>query len=160
MPVENPILSVLYKGPNTVLSVMSQPKIVLDTNIWVAAFRSRHGASAKLISLIGRDHFRFVTSVPLVLEYEEVFLRQQRHINLDVVKVKKLLDLICALSEHQSIYYLWRPSEPDHDDAHVLELAVAAKCDYIVTYNKRDFSRAASFGIGVVSAAEFLQTMG
>ncbi len=138
---------------------MGQPKIVLDTNIWVAAFRSKHGASARLISLIGRDNFRFVTSVPLVFEYEEVFLRQQEHMNLDESKVHKLLDLICALSEHQSIYYLWRPSEPDHDDAHVLELAVAAKCEYIVTYNKRDFSRAASFDISVVTAAEFLHTM-
>ena len=138
---------------------MVQPKIVLDTNIWVAALRSKHGASARLISLIGLDQFRFVTSVPIVLEYEEVFLRQQKEMNLDRDGVNQLLDLICALSEHQSIYYLWRPSEPDHDDAHVLELAVAAKCDYIVTYNKRDFSRAASFGIGVVTAAEFLNIL-
>ncbi len=138
---------------------MSQPKIVLDTNIWVAAFRSKHGASAKVVSLIGQDSFRLVTSVPLVLEYEEVFLRQQKEMNLNKDAVNQLLDLICALSEHQSIYFLWRPTEPDGDDAHVLELAVAAKCNYIVTYNKRDFSGAASFGIDVVTAAEFLKTM-
>lgn len=79
--------------------------------------------------------------------------------NLTKKKVNQLLDLICALSEHQSIYFLWRPTEPDGDDAHVLELAVAAKCDYIITYNKRDFSQAASFGIEVVTAAEFLKTI-
>ncbi len=138
---------------------MSLPKIVLDTNIWVAAFRSRHGASAKVVSLLGRDRFRLVTSVPLVLEYEEVFLRQRKEMNLTKGKANQLLDLICALSEHQSIYFLWRPTQPDGDDAHVLELAVAAKCDYIVTYNKRDFSGAASFGVGVVTAAEFLKTL-
>ena len=46
--------------------------------------------------------------------------------------------------------------EPDGDDAHVLELAVAAKCDYIVTYNKRDFTQAAQFGVEIKNAAEFL----
>ncbi|MEM8484641.1 MAG: putative toxin-antitoxin system toxin component, PIN family [Bacteroidota bacterium] len=135
-------------------------RIVLDTNIWVSAFRSKHGASAKLISLIGGNHFSIVTSVPLVLEYEEVFFRQRGQMNLDKAKIDHLLDLICALSDHQRIYYLWRPTEPDGDDAHVLELAVAAKCDYIITYNKRDFTQAASFGIEVVTAAEFLQKLG
>ena len=132
-------------------------KIVLDTNVWVAAFRSKHGASSKLISLIRTGRFQMYTSVPLVLEYEEVFLKHQKEMNLDLASLNKLLDLICALSEHQQIFYLWRPLEPDEDDAHVLELAVAAKCDTIVTFNKRDFIRAHSFGINVSTPAEFLQ---
>ena len=135
---------------------MAQPKIVLDTNIWVAAFRSKYGASAKLISLLGTGRFDLAISVPLILEYEEVFLKQQEAMNLNPDKIDKLLDLICALGEHQKIYYLWRPLEPDGDDAHVLELAVAAKCDYIVKYNKRDFTQAAQFGVEIKNAAEFL----
>lgn len=132
-------------------------KIVLDTNVWVAAFRSKQGASSKLISLIRTGRFQMYTSVPLVLEYEEVFLKHQKEMNLDLASINKLLDLICALSEHQQIFYLWRPLEPDEDDAHVLELAVAAKCDTIVTFNKRDFTRAQSFGISVSTPAEFIQ---
>lgn len=132
-------------------------KIVLDTNVWVAAFRSKQGASSKLISLIRTGRFQMYTSVPLVLEYEEVFLKHQKEMNLYIASINKLLDLICALSEHQQIFYLWRPLEPDEDDAHVLELAVAAKCDTIVTFNKRDFTRAQSFGISVSTPAEFIQ---
>lgn len=132
-------------------------KIVLDTNVWVAAFRSKQGASSKLISLIRTGRFQMYTSVPLVLEYEEVFLKHQKEMNLYIASINKLLDLICALSEHQQIFYLWRPLEPDEDDAHVLELAVAAKCDTIVTFNKRDFTRAQGFGISVSTPAEFIQ---
>ena len=42
----------------------------------------------------------------------------------------------------------------------VLELAVAARCDSIVTYNQRDFSGADKFGIRVMDARTFLQEIG
>jgi predicted nucleic acid-binding protein len=42
----------------------------------------------------------------------------------------------------------------------VLELAVAAGCDAIVTHNRRDFGPARQFGVRVLSPAEFLQEIG
>jgi predicted nucleic acid-binding protein len=42
----------------------------------------------------------------------------------------------------------------------VLELAVAGECDFIVTYNQRDFIGAKEFGIGVLTPKEFLQRIG
>jgi predicted nucleic acid-binding protein len=42
----------------------------------------------------------------------------------------------------------------------VLELAVAAQCDYIITYNQRDFSGAEKFGIHVIGPRPFLQEIG
>ena len=38
----------------------------------------------------------------------------------------------------------------------VLELAVAAKCEVIVTHNRQDFRGATRFGIPVVTPADFL----
>ncbi len=38
----------------------------------------------------------------------------------------------------------------------VLELAVAAECDMIVTHNARDFGGAEQFGINVVDPGSFL----
>ena len=58
------------------------------------------------------------------------------------------------------IYFLWRPYLPDPQDDMVLELAVNAGCKYIVTYNKRDFRGAETFGIEVVTAKEFLEKIG
>jgi len=42
----------------------------------------------------------------------------------------------------------------------VLELAVTASCDFIITYNKRDFQGAERFGLRVVTPKEFLEEIG
>lgn len=42
----------------------------------------------------------------------------------------------------------------------VLELAVAAGCDYIVTYNKSDFEGIKRFGLRAVTPKEFLEGIG
>ncbi len=42
----------------------------------------------------------------------------------------------------------------------MLELAVESNADFIVTYNRRDFRSAETFGIGVVTPAEFLKLIG
>ncbi len=39
----------------------------------------------------------------------------------------------------------------------VLELAVAANCEYIVTYNLKDFKGVEQFGIEAITPKEFLQ---
>ena len=71
-----------------------------------------------------------------------------------------ILDYLCAAAIKRDVYYLWRPVLRDPDDDMVLELAVTAGCDYIVTYNKNDFKGAERFGIQVVDAREFLQKIG
>ena len=53
-----------------------------------------------------------------------------------------------------------RPELSDPDDEFVLELAFAARCDFIVTHNVRHLGAAERFGIGVVTPGEFLRTMG
>jgi predicted nucleic acid-binding protein len=42
----------------------------------------------------------------------------------------------------------------------VLELAVTANCDFIVTDNKDDFQGLEQFGIRAVTPKEFLQELG
>jgi hypothetical protein len=44
-------------------------EIVLDTNIPVAAFRSKRGASYELLRSVGRADWRLNVSVALALEY-------------------------------------------------------------------------------------------
>lgn len=139
---------------------MKTPQIVIDTNVVIAAQRSKQGASSKLMSLIGAGCFDLHISVPLVLEYEEVLLRQELRLGLTSQDVDDLLDAICALAEHHQIHFLWRPFLQDEKDEMLLELAVASSCDYLVTYNKGDFRGAEKFGIRVVDAREFLQAIG
>lgn len=139
---------------------MRIPQIVIDSNVIIAAQRSRCGASSKLMSLLGTGRFDIHVSVPLVLEYEEVLVREELHLGLNSQDVADLLDAICASAQHRQIHFLWRPFLRDEKDEMILELAVASNCDYLVTYNQRDFRGAEKFGIQVVDAREFLQVIG
>lgn len=135
---------------------MPTPQIVLDTNVWIAARRSKHGASAQVVSLVGTGCFDLHLSVALVLEYEEVLMRQRHTLGLTNQDVDRLLDGICRIGIPHDISYLWRTHVRDPKDAHVLELAVAASCDVIVTFNVRDFPEAHLFGIEVLKPRAFL----
>jgi putative PIN family toxin of toxin-antitoxin system len=136
---------------------MATPKVVLDTNVLVSAQRSRRGASSRLLSLLGTGRFEVYLSVALVLEYEDVLMRLRSELSLTQDEVVDLIDSICTLGiERQEIYYRWRPALRDVGDEFVLELAIAAGCDYIVTFNLRNFIGAAQFGIKAITPRELL----
>lgn len=141
-------------------STMNGPRIVLDTNVLVAGLRSRQGASFRLLSGVGGRRFEIALSVPLVLEYEDVLLRQRTQMKLTVRDVGVLLDYLCSVGVPQRVFYLWRPQLPDPGDDFVLELAVAASCEVIVTHNLRDFTGTARFGIKAMTPAAFLRHLG
>jgi putative PIN family toxin of toxin-antitoxin system len=139
---------------------MNIPHIVIDTNVVIAALRSKQGASHKVLSLIGTQKFEFHVSVPLVLEYEEVIQRQRVKIGFSQDEVSLFIDSLCALARHNRIYFLWRPTLPDANDELILELAISAQCDYIVTHNIADFKGTNQFGIKAVTPQEFLKLIG
>lgn len=139
---------------------MRPPKIVLDTNVLVAALRSRRGASFRILSWIGTGRFEISLSVPLVLEYEDALLRQPQESGIDPDDVSALLDYLCAIGRHQSIFFLWRPLLRDPKDDLVLELAVAGGCEAIITHNLRDFAGTEKFGVRALTPREFLNEIG
>ena len=123
---------------------------------WVAALRSRQGASFRLLELLRDGRFEIAVSVPLVLEYEAVLVRHARDLNLAREAAVGVVDFLCNVGHHQDIHFLWRPSLPDPQDEFVLELAVAANCAAIVTHNVRDFVGAKKFEPYVLTPAAFL----
>jgi putative PIN family toxin of toxin-antitoxin system len=139
---------------------MAAPQIVIDTNVLVAALRSRRGASFRLVSLIGGKEFEINISVPLLLEYEDAAKRIVREVGLTHGDIDDILDYICRVARHHQIYFLWRPFLKDPRDDLVLELAVEAGCDYIVTHNLRDYVGAERFGLRVVTPKTFLRAIG
>ncbi len=141
---------------------MKQPRqIVLDTNVLIAALRSRRGASFRLLSLVGTSSaFELNLSVPLVLEYEEVAKRPGLALGLSVEAVDAVIDYLCAVSNRREVFFLWRPFLKDPKDDMVLELTVAAGADTIVTFNLKDFAGTETFGLRVVTPQVFLQEIG
>lgn len=134
-------------------------RAILDSSVLVAALRSRQGASFRLIELLRTGVFEIAVSVPLVIEYEAVLTRHAASLGLRRTEVSALVDYFCAVGKRQSIHFLWRPLLRDPDDEFVLEAAVAANCQYIVTHNVRDFAGAERFGVSVVRPGQFLRQL-
>ena len=67
---------------------------------------------------------------------------------------------LCEVGREQAVFFLWRPTLRDPDDDMVLELAVAAGCEAVVTYNVRDFRGTDRFGIEVWTPVDLLRKVG
>src|SRR5258708_1412192 len=134
--------------------------IVLDTNILIAALRSKRGGAYQLLTMVGTGRFEIVLSVALVLEYEDVIARFPSELALTTQDVDNILDYLCATAKRQRIYYLWRPFLRDPKDDMLLELAVSAACQFVITYNLRDFAGIERFGVRAVMPREFLELIG
>ena len=133
-------------------------KIIIDTNVLVAAMKSRRGASFALLSLISNEAFEVCVSVPLVFEYEDVLLRSE--LGIDEQAAHEVLNYICSVAHRQQVHFLWRPWLRDAKDDMVLEAAVAGQCSHIVTFNTRDFVGIEKFGVQALWPADFLKSIG
>jgi len=138
---------------------MRRPVVVLDTNVVVSALRSQRGASFQVLTAVGGESFDIAISVPIVLEYEAALVAQ-RVPGITERDVRIALDYLCEVGLEQQVFFLWRPTLRDPNDDMVLELAVAAGCSAIVTYNIRDFRGTERFGIEVWSPADLLRKVG
>jgi putative PIN family toxin of toxin-antitoxin system len=129
---------------------------VLDTNVLIAALRSRRGASFELLRLVGNPRWRLHLSTALLLEYEAVARRQAQHFWLHPSRIEEVLDFLAASGQEHAVRFRWRPFLSDPDDDFILELAVAAKARYIVTHNLKNFAGVESFGLEAIAPAQML----
>lgn len=135
-------------------------KFVIDTNVVLSALFSKNGASHQLLRWLFQHEQRMnVVSIPLVLEYEDVLTRVenlQKYPPLTKNEIGLFIDDICAVSWHQTIYYLWRPYLPDPKDDMVLETAFNGHANYIITHNVRDFKQVTeTFAIQPITPGDF-----
>jgi putative PIN family toxin of toxin-antitoxin system len=116
-------------------------RLVLDTDVVVAAMRSPSGASAAVIRAVRNRQVNLLLSVPLALEYEAVCKQAQhrRAAGLSDRQVEIFLNAIIAMAEPVETHFLWRPQLRDPNDEMVLEAAINGGADALVTLNLRDF---------------------
>jgi putative PIN family toxin of toxin-antitoxin system len=134
--------------------------IVLDTNILVAALRSRTGSSRFLLRHVLDGKCDAGVSVPLFLEYESVLSRPEnlRDFRLSPQDILDFVDGLANVLHPIDINYLWRPQLRDPCDEMVLEAAVNGSASHLITWNIRDFLPAARrFELRIQTPALFLE---
>ncbi len=140
---------------------MTLKSVVLDTNVFVAAARSRNGASFALLAALRLNRFRLLVSVPLFLEYEAVLKRPEQLAagQRNPAMVDAFLDALAIRAVPVHMFFLWRPQLRDAADEMVLETALNGRADALVTFNVNDFDAAAKFALPVHTPAAFLQLL-
>ncbi len=136
-------------------------RLVLDTDVIVAAMRSPTGASAELLRRADDGALCLLLNVALALEYEAVCGRPG-HLSaagLTEPEMTIFVDQVIAMAIPVASRFRWRPQLRDPGDELVLEAAVNGQADIIVTFNRRDFAAAAQFGIAVLLPSEALRSL-
>ncbi len=131
--------------------------VVFDTNVIIAALKSATGASFRLIRLVRAGMLHPAVTAPLLFEYDDVANRPGLLPHLTPAEITGFLDWFVSVSSQHKVYFLWRPLLLDPKDDLVLEAAVAASADYLVTYNVSDFGGASSLGVRVVTPPQLLK---
>jgi uncharacterized protein len=136
-------------------------RVVLDTNVFVAALKSEEGASRAVLRLCLRRHCQPLIGMKLFTEYEDVLGRSDlfRDSPLTSGERDELLDAFLSVCEPVPVFYLWRPNLTDEGDNHLIELAVAGTAATLVTQNVRHFLQSELLfpQLAVETPAEFMQ---
>jgi putative PIN family toxin of toxin-antitoxin system len=131
-------------------------RAVLDTNVLVAALRSRRGASFQILLRLRHGQWTAVLSNHLLYEYEEVLKRHAPGLGLSLADVDEVLNAVSARAEEWTLPPDWQPVLADPDDEPLVQLAEESGARLIVTHNAGHLRPATQRGIQVLPPREFL----
>lgn len=130
--------------------------IILDTNVVVSALLNETGVPAQVLDLCIAGDVDLAVDARIVREYSEVLRRPE--LSLDQHEVDAFLGLVV-----EAVQVVAAPlplSLPDPDDLPLLEVAVAAAVDAIVTGNVKHFKpREGRIDIPVLTPRQFLDRL-
>ena len=134
-------------------------RLVLDTDVVVAAMRSPTGASAELQRRIEGGKATMLLTVALALEYEAICMLAEHRLaaGLTVLEAGIYVDSLIGLAEPVRSFFRWRPQLRDPGDELVLEVAVNGQADAIATFNESHLREARNFGVAVIRPSEALR---
>lgn len=138
-------------------------RLVMDTDVLVAAMRIPSGASAPLLVRLLRRRVSMLPSVALALEYEAVCMMAKHRLaaGANEATVRDPLDTVIDVAVPVEVHYQWRPQLNDAGDEMVLETALNGQADAITTFNRRHYRDVpSSLGIGILSPRETLKRIG
>ena len=119
------------------------PVVVVDTDVLVASLLRGGGSARAVLRACLIELYQPVLGPALLAEYEDVLGRSELFEScvLSARERAELVDGFLSRCRWVEVFYAWRPNLPDEADNHLIELAVAAQADAIVTRNVRDVAR-------------------
>ena len=122
---------------------MAVARIVVDTNVFIAALLRREGFNRKILRSCLEEKVQPLMGQALFMEYEDVFGRNGlfRDSPLSGSERQQMFDAFLSACEWVKVYYRWRPNLRDEGDNHLVELAVAGSASAILTHNVSDFQK-------------------
>lgn len=137
--------------------------VVLDTNILISAMLNGHGAPRRVLRHCLEGRLKPVIGNALFREAESVLRRPEVFRNCPLTPDERddLFKAYLSVCTYYDIHFLWRPNLRDEGDNHIVELAIAASADTIITANLRDFQGAdlKMPGISIKTAQDFIERM-
>ena len=129
-------------------------RIVCDTNIFISALRFG-GNLDKIIELAREGDIELITSPFILHEFERVLIQKFHYKKEDAKSFRKNIEKICLQVNPTTRVSVIKQKE---DDNRILECALEAKADYIVTGDTKHILPLKNFqGIKIVRAAQFLE---
>lgn len=138
-------------------------RVVFDTSVWMAAIRSRNGASFALLSQLPEPTrpWQYGVSPALWSEYEAKLLQsvEDAATPLALAQVRAILAAVARFAEPVPIFFRLRPNLRDEGDNMVFECAAHFNAELIITHNVRDFAtvKVRGYKIRAVSPGQFLR---
>lgn len=137
---------------------MSSPspeiRAVLDTNIFVAAFKKPGGLASRIIkddwSL---NRYALLTSMSIITEIVTVLSAAR----VPKKSIQGLVSLIMLYAQVQDEHRIQQTIKKHKQDDIFIACALAGNADYLVTLNKKHFSRPSYNGVKVVTPFQFRQ---
>ena len=132
--------------------------VVLDTNVIISTLLSAGGPPAQIIYLWEAGVFDVAISAPpfdelkRVLDYKQV----KKHQKLAPDEISTLLRRWSTISIYVEPEVALEVVEDDPDDNRVLECAIAAKANYIISVDKHLLDLGEYWGIEVLPPAGFI----
>ena len=133
-------------------------KVVLDTNVVVSAAIHTDGAPALLLSLALEGRVKLFVSPALMVEYESVLKRKKfglRHKDVFTL-MREIKNKAKPVNPSKKVKRI----KEDDADNRILECALEAGADCIVTGNRRHFPFESFRGINILSPRDLLSRLG
>jgi len=132
-------------------------KVVFDTNVIVSAALYEKSLPALLLSLGLEDKVKFFVSPAFLNEYEAVLKRPR--FKLGQKQITELMGKINRKALIVTPTKRLKILKADEPDNRVLECAIIAKADFIITGNKRHFPFEEFKGSKIVTPREFINSI-